>query len=112
MSEMLPLFPLTTVLFPGMRLPLHIFEERYQVLVTDLLALPEPRRFGVIAIRSGGEVGTDGVTALHEVGCVAAVRQAVPHPDGRFDLATVGTGRFRLISLDRWRSCRPGSAAT
>src|SRR6202041_755288 len=38
MSEMLPLFPLSTVLFPGMRLPLHIFEERYQTLVADLLA--------------------------------------------------------------------------
>jgi Lon protease-like protein len=103
MSQTLPLFPLTTVLFPGMRLPLHIFEERYRVLVTDLLAGTEPRRFGVIAIRSGGEFGTDGVTALHEVGCVAAVRQVVPHPDGRFDMATVGTDRFRLISLDRSR---------
>jgi uncharacterized protein len=103
MSEMLPLFPLSTVLFPGMRLPLHIFEERYRVLITDLLATPEPRRFGVIAIRSGREVGVDGATALHEVGCVAAVRQVVPHPDGRFDLATVGTDRFRLIGLDRSR---------
>jgi Lon protease-like protein len=103
MSEMLPLFPLSAVLFPGMRLPLHIFEERYRVLVTDLLAKPEPRRFGVIAIRNGREVGVGGVTALHEVGCVAAVRQVVPHPDGRFDLATVGTDRFRLIGLDRSR---------
>ncbi len=104
MSEMLPLFPLSTVLFPGMRLPLHIFEERYRDLVTDLLAAPEPRRFGVIAIRSGREVGTEGVTALHEVGCVAAVRQVVPHPDGRFDLATVGAERFRLTQVDWSRS--------
>jgi Lon protease-like protein len=103
MSEMLPLFPLSTVLFPGMRLPLHIFEDRYRALVSDLLASPEPRRFGVIAIRSGREIGADGVGALHEVGCVAAVRQAAPHPDGRFDLATVGTERFSLISLDRSR---------
>lgn len=100
MSEMLPLFPLSTVLFPGMRLPLHIFEERYRELVTDLLATPEPRRFGVIAIRSGREVGTDA-TALHEVGCIAAVRQVAQHPDGRFDLATVGTQRFRLTRIDR-----------
>src|SRR5580692_421875 len=78
MSEMLPLFPLSTVLFPGMRLPLHIFEERYQTLVADLLAGPEPRRFGVIAIRAGTEVGADSVAALHEVGCVAVVRQAAP----------------------------------
>ena len=103
MSEMLPLFPLSTVLFPGMRLPLHIFEERYQALVADLLAGPEPRRFGVIAIRSGTEVGADSVAALHEVGCVAVVRQAAPSADGRYDLLTVGTDRFRLVDVDRSR---------
>ena len=101
MSEMLPLFPLSTVLFPGMRLPLHIFEERYQTLVADLLAGPEPRRFGVIAIRSGREVGADSVAALHEIGCVATVRQAAPSADGRYDLLTVGTDRFRLLNVDR-----------
>jgi Lon protease-like protein len=100
MSEMLPLFPLSTVLFPGMRLPLHIFEERYRLLAARLLELPEPRRFGVIAIRQGREVGEDGVTALHEVGCVATIKQIVPHPDGRYDLAAVGTQRFRLLRLD------------
>ncbi|HEX8005265.1 MAG TPA: LON peptidase substrate-binding domain-containing protein, partial [Trebonia sp.] len=61
MSETLPLFPLTTVLFPGMRLPLHVFEQRYRQLVRDLLELPEQRRFGVIAIRKGRETGVDGV---------------------------------------------------
>jgi uncharacterized protein len=101
MSELLPLFPLSTVLFPGMRLPLHIFEERYRVLAASLLTQPEPqRRFGVIAIRKGREVGPDGITALHEVGCVAQVRQIVPHPDGRFDLAAVGAERFRLLRVD------------
>jgi len=103
MSEMLPLFPLSAVLFPGMRLPLHIFEERYQTLVADLLAGPEPRRFGVIAIRAGREVGADSVGALHEVGCVAVMRQAAPTADGRYDLLTVGTERFRLVDVDRSR---------
>jgi uncharacterized protein len=100
MSEMLPLFPLSTVLFPGMRLPLHIFEERYRLLAARLLELPEPRRFGVIAIRQGHEVGEDGVTALYDVGCVATIKQIVPHADGRYDLAAVGTQRFRLRRLD------------
>jgi uncharacterized protein len=100
MSELLPLFPLSTVLFPGMRLPLHIFEERYRMLVAQLRAQPEPRRFGVIAIRKGREVGAHGITALHEVGCVATVREITPHADGRFDLATVGTERFRLLRVD------------
>jgi Lon protease-like protein len=103
MSEMLPLFPLSTVLFPGMRLPLHVFEERYRALVADLLAGPEPRRFGVIAIRAGTEVGADGAAALHEVGCAAAVRQVTPNADGRYDLLTVGTDRFRLLNVDRSR---------
>jgi Lon protease-like protein len=104
MSELLPLFPLSTVLFPGMRLPLHVFEDRYRQLVADLQAGPEPGRFGVVSIRKGREVGADGVTALHEVGCVAAVRQITPRADGRFDLAAVGTQRFRLLSLDRTKA--------
>ena len=101
MSEMLPLFPLSTVLFPGMRLPLHIFEERYQRLVRDLLDQPEPRRFGVIAIHQGRETGVDGVTALHDIGCVATVRQVEPRTDGRYDLSAVGADRFRLLRLDK-----------
>ena len=101
MSESLPLFPLSTVLFPGMRLPLHIFEPRYRQLVADLLEQPEPRRFGVIAIRKGKETGVDGVAALYDVGCVATVRQVAPREDGRYDLLTVGTQRFRLLGLDK-----------
>ena len=101
MSELLPLFPLSTVLFPGMRLPLHIFEERYRVLAAELRGRPEAeRRFGVIAIRQGREVGAGGITALYETGCVTAVRQIVPHADGRFDLGTVGAERFRLLRVD------------
>jgi len=100
MSELLPLFPLSTVLFPGMRLPLHIFEERYRLLVTQLREQPEPQQFGVVAIRKGREVGADGITALHDVGCVATVRQITSHADGRYDLATVGAERFRLLRVD------------
>ena len=101
MSESLPMFPLSTVLFPGMRLPLHIFEPRYRQLVADLLEQPEPRRFGVIAIRKGKETGVDGVAALYDVGCVATVRQVESREDGRYDLLTVGTQRFRLLGLDK-----------
>lgn len=104
MSETLPLFPLTTVLFPGMRLPLHIFEQRYRQLARDLLEQPEPRRFGVVAIRKGQETGgAERVAALHEVGCVATVRQLEPLDDGGYDLVAVGAQRFRLLSLDRSR---------
>jgi Lon protease-like protein len=100
MTEMLPLFPLGTVLFPGLVLPLHIFEERYRQLVRDLLDGPEPRQFGVIAIKEGRETGIEGVSALFEVGCVAIVREVTELPDGRYELLTVGTDRFRLRTLD------------
>jgi Lon protease-like protein len=101
MSEMLPLFPLGAVLYPGMLLPLHIFEDRYRQLVQDLLERPEPRRFGVIAIRKGRETGIDGVHSLYEIGCVATLRRVDEHDDGRFDVVTVGTQRFRLLTLDQ-----------
>ena len=103
MGEMLPLFPLGAVLYPGMLLPLHIFEERYRQLVRDLLDGPEPRRFGVIAIRKGRETGIDGVRSLYEIGCTATLRRVERHPDGRFDIITVGTQRFRLSGLDETR---------
>ena len=98
--DRLPLFPLGLVLLPGLLLPLHVFEERYRDLVRDLLELPEPaRRFGVVAIREGREVGADGVTALHEVGCVAQLRRVTPYDDGRFDIVATGAQRFRLTGL-------------
>jgi uncharacterized protein len=101
MSEKLPLFPLGAVLYPGMLLPLHIFEERYRRLVRDLLGGPEPRRFGVIAIRKGRETGVEGIHSLYEIGCTATVRRVEEYEDGRFDLVTVGTQRFRLLGLDQ-----------
>jgi len=100
MSETIPLFPLGTVLYPGLLLPLHIFEDRYRQLVGDLLEGPEPRRFGVIAIRKGRETGIDGVSALYEVGCAALLRRVEAYEDGRYDIITAGAGRFRLLGLD------------
>jgi Lon protease-like protein len=98
----LPLFPLDTVLVPGLVLPLHVFEPRYRVLVKALLELPEDaeRQFGVIAIRAGKEVGVDGVRALYGVGCTAELREVTPYADGQYDLVTVGETRFRLVALD------------
>ncbi len=95
----LPLFPLGSVLYPGLVQPLHIFEDRYRQLVADLLAGPEPRQFGVIAIRQGRETGVDGVFSLYDTGCTAVLRRVEKYPDGRFGLVTVGTDRFRLLRL-------------
>lgn len=103
MTERLPLFPLGTVLFPGLVLPLHLFEDRYRRLIGDLLERPEPRGFGVVGIELGHEVGEGAAHRLAEVGCVAELREATPHPDGRYDIVTVGARRFRVKELDRSR---------
>lgn len=107
MSARLPVFPLGTVLFPGLVLPLHIFEERYRALIRHLVSLPDgaAREFGVVAIRQGWEVQPAGGLAstpvvLHEVGCTAQLRQVTELPDGRFDVVTVGRRRFRVESVD------------
>ncbi len=99
----MPLFPLGTVLYPGLLLPLHIFEERYRQLVRDLLEGQEPRDFGVIAIRKGRETGVDGISALYQIGCTTRLRRVMRHDDGRFELVTVGVQRFRLLGLDHSR---------
>ena len=104
MTDTLPLFPLGTVLFPGMLLPLHIFEDRYKQLMRDLLDGPELRRFGVIAIKKGRETGVEGVSSLYEVGCAATVRENEENEDGGFEVVTVGTQRFRLEALDDSRA--------
>jgi Lon protease-like protein len=89
----LPLFPLHTVLCPGIALPLHIFEERYRELVRHCIETETP--FGVVLIRDGHEVG-DGAIAFAAVGTLAVIRRAGRHPDGRFDLLVVGTSRFAV----------------
>lgn len=99
-AEALPLFPLGTVLVPGMRLSLHVFEPRYRQLVADLLNAEGPGapEFGVVALRQGWEVGELG--DVHDVGTSARVTDVLPHADGRCDLAAVGERRFVIDSLD------------
>ncbi|SFT66656.1 hypothetical protein SAMN04487904_105225 [Actinopolyspora lacussalsi subsp. righensis] len=101
MTETLPLFPLGNVLLPGGSLPLHIFEARYRQLVMDLVNEVVPgRRFGVVGIRQGWEVGEDNVDAMYEVGCSAHLDEVQQLPEGRYDITTTGRDRFRLLQLD------------
>jgi Lon protease-like protein len=98
----LALFPLGTVLFPGLVLPLHVFEERYRALVRDLRDQPAdaPRQFGVVAIKRGWEVDGNGApVSLYDVGCTAEIREMTDHPDGTFDLVTVGRKRFEIVRM-------------
>ncbi|MGY1842929.1 LON peptidase substrate-binding domain-containing protein [Modestobacter sp. SYSU DS0875] len=98
----IPLFPLGTPLFPGVVLPLQIFEPRYRRLVAELGALPEgpERRFGVVAIRQGWEVEQVApAEALFDVGCTAVLRLISPRPDGGYRVVAVGGERFRLLDV-------------
>lgn len=97
MAETVPLFPLSTVLLPGVSLPLHIFEPRYRQLTVDLVTGAVPgRRFGVIAVKPG--LGTTEET--YDIGCTAVLQEARRLPDGRFDIVTRGAKRFRLLDID------------
>jgi uncharacterized protein len=102
-GEVIPLFPLATPLFPGIVLPLEIFEPRYRRLVRDLMALPESsdrRFFGVTAIRQGWEVERVApAAALYDVGCTARLQAVGPRSDGGFRIVTVGADRFRLLEV-------------
>jgi Lon protease-like protein len=103
MGELIPLFPLSTPLFPGVVLPLQIFEPRYRRLVRDLVALPEGsdrRFFGVVAIRQGWEVERIApAEALYDIGCTARVQVVRPQSDGGFQIVAVGGDRFRLLDV-------------
>jgi Lon protease-like protein len=120
----LPLFPLNSVLFPGLVVPLNVFEERYRALMRDLLKTPddEPRRFVIVAIRDGHEVapsapglpdptalpergpaagfGDDPLKAFHGTGCIADAATLRERPDGGFEVLATGTTRVRLHSVD------------
>lgn len=89
----IPLFPLNVVLFPGMVLPLHIFEPRYRHMVRRCLA--DQLLFGVVLIKEGDEVGEPAEP--FETGTLAAIQQVSHYEDGRMDLVTVGVSRFRIL---------------
>ena len=91
----LPLFPLNTVLFPRMTLPLNIFEQRYRQMVSECLEAELP--FGVVLIREGREVGAPATPYM--IGTTARITEHQRLEDGRFSLATVGGQRFRIDKL-------------
>ena len=98
MSATLPMFPLGTVLFPGVVVPLRVFEDRYRALVHHLIREPDPahRLFGSVGIREGYEVGDHGAQSLFRVGCRMQLTDVESHDDGTFDIIAVGRDRIRL----------------
>jgi uncharacterized protein len=96
------MFPLNAVLFPGVSVPLKVFEDRYRALVHHLLREPDPtlRQFGSVGIREGYEVGDHGAQSLYRVGCRVKLSDVESHPDGTFDVMAVGLDRIQLERLD------------
>jgi Lon protease-like protein len=94
-GEPLPLFPLNTVLFPYMQLPLHIFEQRYRLMIGRCLESNSP--FGVVLIRSGREVGAPADP--HPYGTTARIVESKRLDDGRYWLMCRGERRFRIESV-------------
>jgi uncharacterized protein len=97
----LPMFPLGSVLLPGMVLPLHVFEPRFRVLV-DTVLLSDRREFGVVLIERGSEVG--GGEVRTDVGCTARVLDVARAEDGRVALVALGAERIRV---ERWMEDDP-----
>jgi Lon protease-like protein len=125
-AELLPIFPLDTVLLPGAPMPLHIFEPRYRALVADVWPAeadaPHPAGFGIVSVNhpaGGGEVrgpgrhqrggdGRDDAEATDDgpdpdlavIGTFASIIEVEAYEDGRSDLLTVGGRRFRLLEIE------------
>jgi hypothetical protein len=95
------MFPLNAVLFPGVSLPLRVFEDRYRSLVHHLLRVKDPaeRLFGSVGIREGYEVGDHGAQSLFRVGVRLQLTEVEAHRDGTFDVIAVGRDRIRLDRL-------------
>lgn len=116
MKQLLPLFPLDVVLFPGTPLPLHIFEPRYKDLISE--CLDNKTRFGIVRAKAEQEAEADEQEtpeadgaeqeqeqALAEVGCTAEIVAVTKtHPDGRMDIVTEGRERFEVLDIDEQRS--------
>ena len=108
---MLPLFPLpNVVLFPGVFLPLHIFEPRYREMVRD--ALDGDRIIGMVLLRSGGAAGGADNPAVFATGCAGRITHCEQLPDGRYNIVLRGVHKFRIIEEDRTRSYRRASVET
>jgi Lon protease-like protein len=98
-ADLLPLFPLRVVLFPRIPIPLHIFEERYKLMVGE--AIRENSEIGIVLATSKGVVN---------VGCTAVIDRVLErYEDGRLDVLAVGQRRFQIHSLDYERDYLRGT---
>jgi Lon protease-like protein len=105
MSDLLPLFPLpTVVLFPNVFLPLHVFEPRYREMVAD--AISGDRVIGMVLLRPGWERDYEGRPPVYPIGCSGVITHSEKLADGRYNIILRGVERFRIVEEDQSRSYR------
>jgi Lon protease-like protein len=105
MSDLLPIFPLpNVVLFPGVFLPLHVFEPRYREMVTDALA--SDRMIGMVLLRPGWQHDYEGRPPVYPMGCSGVITHVESLPDGRYNIVLRGVERFRILEEDDSRCYR------
>jgi len=97
-TDLLPLFPLGTVLFPGMAIPMHVFEERYRRLLADRHQTNPA--FGIVLLRSGRDTDSTGKQDVYSVGTAARILSRRRLGGGRYDLVVEGTSRFTIQSIN------------
>ncbi|MBC8143868.1 MAG: LON peptidase substrate-binding domain-containing protein [Armatimonadetes bacterium] len=102
----LPLFPLDVVLFPGMKMSLHIFEERYKEMVERCLA--GSRLFGIVLLRGDAPAKSPRKVKTHRVGCYARIAHVERLAGGEFNLEIEGVERFRVIEQHEVEAYRTG----
>lgn len=107
----IPIFPLpNAVLFPGVFMPLHIFEPRYRRMVADVLS--GERIIGMVLLRPGWEDHVEGRPAVYETGCAGLLTHVEQLPDGCYDIVLKGLARFRVRSEDQSRPYRMAAVET
>src|SRR5688572_32951673 len=100
LPDKLPLFPLpNVVLFPNVFLPLHIFEQRYREMVSDVLQ--GDRLIGMVLLRPGWESDYEGCPPVYSIGCSGVITHAERLDDGRFNIVLRGVERFRIVEEER-----------
>ena len=108
MTTLIPVFPLpNVVLFPGVCLPLHIFEPRYRDLTRDTLA--GDRLIGMVLLRAGRVGVVEGNPPIYDVGCSGLITHAEPLTGGRYNIVLRGIEKFRIVDEDHTRRYRQAS---
>jgi len=94
----LPLFPLNSVLFPGLALHLHIFEERYKRMIEYCIA--QDQSFGVVLIKRGMEA-SGPLAEPHSIGCSARIHNIQKLDQGKMNIIIIGEERFKILDIDQ-----------